>query len=212
MTEEEQSHVDTEEMGKFMAISLFIIAGLVAAGGLFLYLNMDTIGIVSMMMVLPVTLVTVALSQRYDHNNDEDLQKKRSSLYLIIGLGIFFTTIMVVVFGMLFTGSRQNSYTINNGVLNISGMYGETINISDMVNVELKDSLPGNLNKSNGFNFNTVLKGHFRSDMGNIVLYVDTSKSPFIYIYAGEDLTILNDISSDKTHELYNTLKTLLGK
>lgn len=207
MTSEEQSHVDAERMGNAVAITLFIIAGLVAAGGLFMCFNMDIIGIISMLMILPVTLVTVAFSQKYDHNNEGQPEKKRRDIYLIIGLGVFFTIIIGVVFSSLINGSRQNSYTISNGVLDISGTYGERINISDIVNVELKDNLPGSLYKRNGFNLNTILKGHFNSDMGNIMLYVDTSKPPFIYIYEGERITILNYKSSDKTKELYNELK-----
>lgn len=47
MTREEQDNVDKEKMGNAVAISSFIMAGFIAAGGLFLFFNMDTIGIVS---------------------------------------------------------------------------------------------------------------------------------------------------------------------
>lgn len=210
MTDEEKSHVDKEKMGNATAVSIFIISGLVAVGGLFMYFNMDTIGIVSIMLILPVTLVSVALSQRY--YNDGYKEEKSSTVFVVIGLGFFFTLILILVFSTLFTGSRQNKYIINNGVLDISGSYGEQINISEITDLQLKDSLPGNLYKTYGFNLNTVLKGHFRSDMGNVVLYVDTSKPPFIYINDGGDLTILNDSSSEKTKELYNKLKVLIQK
>jgi hypothetical protein len=206
MPKEDQANVDVKGMGNAVAAALFIMGAFTAAGGIFMNFNMDIAGIISLMMILPVALVVAVTSQKYDHNKSRS-QNRRESIFMAVGLGFFFTLIITVVFVSLYTGSRPNTYSVNDGVLSVSGMYGKEINISDIKNVELRDSLPGHLFKANGFNLGTVLKGRYHSDSGYMTLYVDTSKPPFIYISTEDGLTILNEENGGKTRELYESLK-----
>lgn len=210
MSEEDKSNVDKEKMGKATSNSILIIAVLVALGGLFLFLNMDTAGIAAMMLILPVTLVTVAVSQKYDHNFEP--AKKKNNIILIVVLGIFFTAIIGLVFLELSTGSKLPSYTIQGETFEISGMSGESINTSDIKSVEMKNNLPNNISKKSGFDFNTILKGRFSSDIGEIKLYVDTAKPPFIYIKTKDEIIILNNKAKAETKKLYDKLEAAYKK
>lgn len=206
MSEEEKRNVDTEKMGKSASNSILVMSALVFAGSIFLYYNKDILGIITLMLILPVSLITVAVSQKYDHNYKGE-EKKQSIIFTIAGLGIFFTLVIVLVFVSLSTGSKMPSYTIQDETFTISGMSGENINLSDINSVELKSTLPGKIEKKSGFNFNKILKGRFTSDIGEIKLFVDTSKAPFLYIKTEDEIIILNEKSKIETKKLYEELK-----
>lgn len=206
MSEEEKRNVDAEKMGKSTSNSILVMSALVFIGGLFLYYNKDILGIISLMLILPVSLITVAVSQKYD-NNYKGKEKKQNIIFTVAGFGIFFTLVIVLVFVSLSTGSKMPSYAIKDETFTISGMSGESINLSDINSVELKSTLPGKIEKKSGFNFNKILKGRFTSDIGDIKLFVDTSKAPFLYIKTGDEIIILNGKTNLETKKLYEELK-----
>ncbi|HWP96081.1 MAG TPA: hypothetical protein VN426_04460 [Syntrophomonadaceae bacterium] len=104
--------------------------------------------------------------------------------------------------------SKPPVYSISGRTLSISTQFGQKVNFSDINNIQLKDSLPGNLNKTDGLGIGTVLKGKFSSDIGNISVYVNTAIPQFIYIGTTSGLIIVNDQSVAKTQALYNELNT----
>lgn len=208
MSEEEQLNVDKEKMGKAASNTLFIITALMTAGVLSLYFYKDTMGIIAFLLILPTALISVALSQKYDHNKRDSNEGK----FIVAGLGFFFTLVIILVFTAITSGSKPVNFTVDKGVLSISGNYGKDIDLSGVKNIELKDSMPVHLYKTNGFNFNTVLKGHFRSGDENLMLYVDTSKPPFIYMDTSDGMLILNCKNAGETQQLYETLKARLQK
>ncbi|WP_088225764.1 hypothetical protein [Desulfosporosinus sp. FKB] len=85
--------------------------------------------------------------------------------------------------------------------------------LADIQNIQLKNDLPVIKSKINGFDgVGSILKGEFSSDIGNVTLYVDTSKPPFIYIKTSSELIILNGQSKSKTETLFNELNSDIKK
>ena len=113
---------------------------------------------------------------------------------------------LIFVFIITLTGNRKPVYSIDNGVFRISSMYGQEISLSDISSVQLKDGLPSNLSRVNGYGFGTTIKGKCKSDMGEVTVYIDTSKSPFIYIKTPSEWIILNDQTAEETESLYENL------
>lgn len=203
MSPEQQANIDVEKMGKTVSACLFICAALVAAGGVCLYLSLGLVGFICLLAILPICLTAVVLSQKYNHNPAEGMQ---SRLRIIVPTAIVVVVLFIVI-NMMLTGSQPTQYTLSNGALTISAMYGETVSLSDIKSVELKDTMPGNLIKTNGFDLSTVLKGHFSSGGTKYMLFVDAAKPPFIYLDTASGAIILNDETADKTKTLYEQLK-----
>lgn len=68
--------------------------------------------------------------------------------------------------------------------------------------------MPAKLRRTNGYGFGTIIKGHCSSDIGNVTVYIDTSKPPFIYLTTANGLIIIfNDETAEKTHALYEDLQ-----
>ncbi|MFO7161215.1 MAG: PH domain-containing protein [[Clostridium] cellulosi] len=119
-----------------------------------------------------------------------------------------FAVFLAILATALIIFAKPPVYTITDDSLVISTQYGRTINFSDIEDVKLKDSLPNKLRKRNGIDIKNILKGRFRADGENIDVFVDTSKSPFIYIYTKDGLTIINGQSSSETKTLFEKIKT----
>lgn len=204
MPEEKKQNIDVEKMGKTLSNCLFLCAILMAAGGAFLYLHADLVGIILILLILPVVITFVVLSRKYNHNEND---KKKSQIQTMGVLAVIIV-VFIFVFIMLSSSSQPTQYAINNGAFTISGMYGETLALSDLKSVELKNDMPGNLYKTNGFDLNTILKGDFQSDSGAVTLFVDTSKPPFIYLTTAKGSIILNGQTPAETQSLYRELKS----
>jgi hypothetical protein len=144
-------------------------------------------------------------------NNKVDFQKKKAPTTSVTRIVIFAIS-MIIVFVVFLISSKAPAYSIGKDALTISSIYGQTINFSDMKNMELKSDLPAHLSKTNGSNFGTILKGHFSSDIGNAMVYINTAKPPFIYLDTASGLVILNDQSEAKTQALYQKLKAAMGQ
>ncbi|KLU62161.1 hypothetical protein CEB3_c15250 [Peptococcaceae bacterium CEB3] len=122
--------------------------------------------------------------------------------------------VVVVVFVVIniFDSSKPPVYTITDGSFSISSAYGQKIDLSDIKEIQLKDYLPGSLFRTNGLGAGTVLKGKFSSDIGNVILYVNTSIPGYIYIRTKSEQVILNNQSKEKTEDLYKKLSTQLSQ
>lgn len=206
MTDEEKNNINKEIMGKTVSIFLIIVAALVVLGAFLFYYGKDTLGIICFMLILPAALVEIYLSQKYDFNYIGK-EKRQNAILMTAGLGFFFTLVIILVSVSLFTGSKLPDYTLDKDSFNISGTYGESINYKDIKSIELKSNLPEKLSKKSGFNFNNILKGRFSSDIGEIRLYVDTNKKPFIYIKTKDEIIILNEKTNSDTVSTYKKLE-----
>jgi len=52
------------------------------------------------------------------------------------------------------------------------------------------------------------LKGHFRTtELGDVKLFVKTSKLPFIYITTEGRMTIFNGVSEEETRQIFEAIE-----
>lgn len=129
----------------------------------------------------------------------------------LVAIGV---TIAVLVFCavLFYKGSQPTVYSIENGNFVISTEYGQTIKLSNIKGIEVKDGLPANLSRTNGYGIGNILKGHCSSNIGNVDVYVDTSKPPFLYLSTTSGVVIINGQSKAETQALYDKLNSAIGK
>jgi len=92
--------------------------------------------------------------------------------------------VIVLVFGALFYTLRMSKVELQGENLKISGLYSMNIDINDIKEVSLQDSLPQNLNRTNGVDFfGKQYVGNFSSeDLGKIKMYVFAKQQSYLYI------------------------------
>lgn len=226
LSEEAKQRYDEKKLCRAMGIMLSVIT--VATAGLFICLSLDIYILICAIIYTIITLISVIVGIYYTNNKcfkingDSDvvvglkeiscspdyIKQKRKKMALLIGSLAFSIIVVAVVFFTIIRLARPTVYIIKDGTLQISTAFGESVSLSEIEKVELKNTMPDNLSKVNGLDLDTVLKGKFKTDSDTIHVYVDTSKPPFIYIYTKDGLTIINNQTKNDTQSLYEKLKT----
>lgn len=135
----------------------------------------------------------------------EENRKKRT--VLIISIAIAAVVLGGILLSMVFA-AQPTVYTVKNDALKIDTMFGETIPLSDIQSMSIKNAMPDNLEKTNGLGLGTILKGQFAADGQSMNVYVDTAHPPFLYLNTKDGLIIVNGKDSAATIALYKILRT----
>jgi len=110
---------------------------------------------------------------------------------------------------LFFFGSRDTSVTISNSGLKIKGMYGLTINYSEIQQLDTLQTLPSIQMRTNGYAFGKSLKGNFRlHNKESAKLFITKRVPPYILIRTEKYNVYLNFKKSDKTIDLFKILTT----
>jgi hypothetical protein len=131
--------------------------------------------------------------------------------------GCIFTGLILISVGvMIITGEIDPVVNVRADSIEISAMYGLTIDASDIAEISLIDKSMREIgvgSRTNGYSSGSpALKGHFYSaTLGSHMLFVYSTSSPTIQIERpmGRDI-YLSFRSSEKTLEVYREMTTLL--
>ncbi len=98
-------------------------------------------------------------------------------------------------------------------IISRSGRTEYTVLISDVKKVELMESLPGNMIRTNGTGMENLLKGRFSAkSVGKMFVCLDPTSKPFILLTTGDDQHYLfGTRDAEKTKSIYEELINVLG-
>lgn len=195
MNEEEKANVDIENIRNLFGNFLIIISIL-----FFISAKSYNIGKYLILLVLPITAFVLIRAQKYNYNKTSNKSIK-SVITLIV--------IIFVLLGALFLfGSKDPEVNITDDRIVVEGMYGTTINRDKIQEITLEDQIPEVKRKVEGFDLGFILRGTFNlEDIGTATLFINSNKSPYVVIKADDKYFIINFKDSDKTIELYNSIK-----
>lgn len=214
MSEEKKKNVDIEGLAGFIFVFCLMIAGIIAIAALFMFFGKMAFAGVVFALLIPAIIFGLVRAQKYDANSRNSKGKMNTRTKVIIGSVLAFMLIVAAGVGVLLHySSEPASIALESGVLKISGMYGQEINVSGISNLELKDSVPEILYKSNGSALYTMYKGYFNIEgIGQAKVFFDISKPPFIF-FKYKDLTyVLNCKDSEMTKGIYKELQNSTGR
>lgn len=212
MSEEKKRNVDIKKLGEFIANGLFVMSAMIAVAVLLTCFNhMVAAGIVFLFIVF-FTIYVVVKAQSYDGNTREPDGTMKTRTKVLIGVIIGFTVMSITGVGMLLHfSSKSAEYFIQDGTMNIGGLYGEEIKLSDIISITIEEQIPEIQSKTNGSALGSNKKGYFRlKDIGQAKLFVNTQKPPFIFINAKSGLLIINTNEPETTKKLYEKLTEAL--
>jgi len=216
MSKEQQNKYDSKKLTRATGVML-IITSIALLALAFSLIN----AIVFLIIVFVSVIITIIYTNKYclkpDSDNEETdliIDREKGSWFNIktmIVIGFVIVVALIVGISMYFS-SKPPVYSISNGTLVISTQFGENVNLSEIQSVQLKNDLPVIQSKINGLGLGSIQKGKFSSGIGNVTLYIDSSKPPYIYIKTTSELIILNDQSNSKTEALFNELNSDIKK
>ena len=113
---------------------------------------------------------------------------------------------VVSIILLLFFGNKEPEITFTNQQMQISGIYGNDYNLSDIESVTLQDECPVTTFKTNGFAMGKIKKGHFNvQNDGNCLLFL-SGTGKCIRIKTKSDVIYINFADETATMDLYGKL------
>lgn len=209
MPEEKKKNVDVEGIGSLAANMCFVIAGIILVGFALMYANIAPLSLLVFALLIPVIIYTLVKAQKYDGNSRDCNGRMKTGTKAMIGFISGFIIMVSIGVGILAVNNgKPAEFSLNDGILKISGMYGREIPVASIKNLEIRDTIPEILTKTNGSSIGTMCKGYFKvKDLGTAILFADTSIKPFIYLDGDFQTIILNYGDSVKTRELFDRLQ-----
>ena len=126
---------------------------------------------------------------------------------IAIGVGVLAVVSIIL---LLFFGNKEPEITFTNQQMQISGIYGNDYNLSDIESVTLINERPVTTFKTNGFAMGGIKKGHFNvQNDGNCLLFV-SGTGKCIRLKTKSDVIYINFADETKTEELYGKLEGMV--
>ena len=210
-TKEQQARYDRKKLCRAVGSMLLAVAAFTVL--LLLFFSEVLLIVYFAVMIASVIALNVYIHKKCRSGvPEQEIPEGKSSdkLAAILGtaIGAVVLTAIIISFSV---NSKPPVYTLKNGSLIISTAFGQTVRLSDIQSVALKNDVPDIGTKLNGLGLGSILKGRFSTGAGDAMLYVDTSKPPFIYIKTANETIILNDSTKAKTQNLYSELRADTG-
>lgn len=125
--------------------------------------------------------------------------------YIISAVVLLCSAIFVLVLYLMI--NKETEIILNDQSFEVKGLYGATYSYNDITMIELKNTLPKIISKTNGADWGHVKKGFFDvTGLGNCKLYVLTNNGPYLYLKTKDNYVIINYTDKNKTNNLYNNL------
>lgn len=139
-----------------------------------------------------------------DHpeSSSEYKDKTGYTLTMIITLMAFFFICLLIISGL-----RETVVITTKSDIKIKGIYGLTINYSDIIQLDSISKLPRIRLRTNGYAFAKTFKGNFRlQDQVNAKLFIKKGFPPYIFIKTDKINVYINFKNSAKTLDLFNDI------
>lgn len=197
---EERKEMSEKGIGEFMGNMLLVMAGVIALGNVGVQMGYLFAQPVSWGIFMLVVVYTVIGAQRF-------ASKKLSSRATKGGL-LFSGIVLLLVAGMFIVGERESTIEVQNDQVKIGGMYSTEIDLSQVSDIRLEDTIPLIRSRTNGYSTGFTRKGNFLlQDIGKAKLYLHSGHGPYIYILNKGSYVIINFDDKKKTEKLYTQLR-----
>ena len=136
-----------------------------------------------------------------------ELPKKQKRSYIIS------STIFIITLGLIITlfafGEQKSEFILKENSFEITGMYGDQWNYSDIKKIELLKKMPDVTWRQNGFATDRMAKGHFKvTGYGNSLLFIKKDQSsPILYLKVKDENIFINGETAGEVKNWYQQLR-----
>lgn len=208
MSKEKKANVDTAGLGRLMGIFGYFNGGIMIIMAILQALGLKPSMVPVIVIFIASTILLLIKAQKYDGNiYDKDGKIRKGAWKTFILSGVVGVVVLVFVGVLLFFSSQPTEVNVLEDGVEIKVMYGDVYTWESISNMELIKELPTIELRTNGSALGSKLKGHFRTtEYGSVKLFVDTDKSPFIFLETDKGIVIFNSDSEDETREIYEMI------
>jgi hypothetical protein len=114
---------------------------------------------------------------------------------------------LIFVTGIIAFGFKEEKLLIGPGRIEIKGIYGEMIKLTDIRNIEMVSRLPDIKMKTNGFSLGSVKKGFFSTNEGETIkLILNSDQRPCILITKKSGAKIYYSAKGESNQSMLNAI------
>ena len=116
--------------------------------------------------------------------------------------------VLSYIIPMIRSGETESVVSVTPQHVHVHGAHGVRIPMDAITDVELKPDMPRAGRRVHGYNSVTcVKKGSFEVEgMGVGKTYIFTEDGPFLYVFAGDQFTIIGFEDPEKTRQLHDRI------
>ena len=205
MSRAKREKVDVRRVARAIGVWSYANTAVFTVVGLLLALEIAVPIEVPLVFFGITTLVLLVRAQRYDGNIfDEDGNLRPGAGRQLALAGGVIGALVIGIIALLFLSSRPVEITATEEGVEISGLYGTTLEWESITEARLLGELPTIEMRTNGSAVGSQLRGHFRTaEYGPVRLFVDAEIPPFLLLDGSEGVVILNLGSAADTEELF---------
>ncbi len=205
LSPEKKKNVDIDGLSRYVRNGLIIMGVAIMVG----YLLFRWAGwtILANMVILIVTLVGSVILMMSANRFNFNKEKYGISHYLILGI-ILFLLAGIFLFGIMTTKTH-----FDGGTIHFTGMYATEMKVSEIEKVELTDTIPAIIMRTNGFSLGPVHKGKYQlEEFGKCRLYINAGKGQYLIITDIEGFrTILRYKRDRDSRNIYEQIGKMLS-
>jgi hypothetical protein len=200
MNEDERKNFDIQSyITYFRKFHFFLGASFLLIGLPLYFISVDASGIFLGVYPIIAYIYFIATGSKYSK-----ISAKRP--HKIAVLVLFGCLVLVVV--LFIYGYRETGLYVDETKIEFTGMYGETLDMSQVETIELVSSLPKIALKTNGFALGTISKGYFQMENGeNVKLLLNSHTKPYILIKMRNGKKIYYSDKSNSTENHFQKLQ-----
>lgn len=185
MSAEKRKNVDIKGLARFLRNGLILTGASSIVASLLLYaLKLYAASeAVSLATIIAGVTITVVKARKYDRNT----RRNKAAGYIAAGIAA------AAASALLLYGILPAKIKTDKGFMQVTGMYGFSIPVEEIVNAELSDSLPRILIRTNGLALGDTLKGWFKVEGCNRCrLFIRASdKGPYLIVTSSQEPPVI---------------------
>ena len=166
--------------------------------------------------ILPVFLI-IKSKDYYKESNPSHYKKESNSTKIntkhIILLVLFFLLIFGGIGFFIFYASKEPEVFVKEDKLIITGLNGVNVPVEHIYSVNLVDTIPNIVLRTNGLGLGCVRKGYFKFENNESpLLFLQTCERPYIQVIYKDDNTIFINFKSErKVKDIYQILNNYIS-
>ncbi|MCL2873367.1 MAG: DUF3784 domain-containing protein [Defluviitaleaceae bacterium] len=214
MSKEAKANINEKKLCRDVGKMLLVVTLSMVLLFIGIHFKIDWLTLVGTALTIIVPLVGVVFFNKSRRYLKEGAENTAPGFRKFTKLTLAITVIVLIGVGVLMvSGFRGPTVNVSQSSIQITGIYGLTVEFSEISSITLIDSSMRNIGpgrRTNGFaGLGDALKGNFRSDAnGEKLLFVRASSYPTIHIERANARDIFISFSdNNKTLRLYNEIR-----
>jgi hypothetical protein len=130
---------------------------------------------------------------------------KKSNWQIVLGVVIVIAAAIFIA-SMYIRANTEPTVAVDETTITVSGQYGASMAMADVVKVYVDDLFPANMRRTDGFESGAVRRGNFTVNGVPAKVYIFSENAPTLYVESADRIFVFNFRDGGATYDLYRKI------